>query len=191
MNNKLDHSPIREARGATPGEGIYLQLWRELMTARPTLLEDILSDLPFKTDQRAATVAATFMVWMGCNGGRDLTLMAERYATAAVIPTREAAFLAAWANYDMRRRGINGGLRASEFMLAANHPIDERETSRGRVRWEYVPEVAMRDRDVLEAMVAWWASAEAERLRAVAKPLIEAAVQREWSRLFEPEGAAS
>jgi hypothetical protein len=180
----LAHTPIRPPRAGTPGEGIFLDLWQELMATRPTLLDQIFADLPFVTNQRAASVAATFMVWMGCNCGRDFTEKAERYAKESVFGCREAAFRAAWANSDQRHRGVNSGLRTSEYMLAEQYPIDDASLTRGSVIWGRVPAVPMEDRDVLEAMVAWWASTEAREIRSIAAPLIDGAERRYWSKLF-------
>ncbi len=91
------HVPLRPPRKATPGEGIYLQLWKEFAESRPKEWHAI-----FQTNgpvrQRAASVAASFMAYMGCGGGRDFTFKAEAAAAQeSAFGSREAAFLATWA----------------------------------------------------------------------------------------------
>lgn len=184
---KVLHIPLHPPRACTPAEGIYLGLWVEFATARPREWAAI-----FETNgpvrQRAASVAASFMVFMGCNGGRDFTWHAERLAQSAVFPYREGAFLAAWALDNRRSRGVNSGLRMSEYMLAREYPI--RDTVRnGHVNWSLVPNITQEDNDILESMAAWWSTPQAGVMREIATPMIDAAERKLRAGMFQKEAA--
>lgn len=182
------HIPLAPPRACTPGEGIYLTLWREFATARPHDWHVI-----FRTTgpvrQRAASVAASFMVFMGCNGGRGFTHNAESFAKQTLFCSRERAFLAAWALDNSRICGINHGLRMSEYMLARSYPI-KNDLFRG-IDWKLVPNITQDDNDVLESMVAWWSTDPASVMRKIAEPMIDAANLKMRSSLFRPEGATT
>lgn len=182
----VKHIPLHPPRAATPGEGIYLGLWVEFATARPREWAAIFcTNGPVR--QRAASVAASFMVFMGCNGGQCFTWQAERLAESGAFPYREGAFLAAWALQNKRDRG---GLRLSEYMLARDYPIYEAPSLyRGRVRWPLVPNITQEDNDILESMAAWWSTTQAGVMREIAVPMIEAAEQKLRAGMFQKEAA--
>lgn len=164
----LFHEPVRPVRPGTVGEGIYLDLWREFVTGEPEAAAAIFHDLPSKQlDQRGASVAASFMTYMGCNGGADFTYSAKQTADKRFFTSAERAFLAMWATHNTRCAGTNSGLRAVEFILAEQHP-----TSTGRVNWGLVPTVTADDVDVIECMVKWWSSPRATLMRDRANDLI-------------------
>jgi len=170
---ELVHEPVAPPRPGTPGESIYLELWREYLAVRPERLDEILRDLPGPTTQRDATVAASFMVFMGCNGGRGLHQSAEALMCKGL--TSHQAFRLAWAQENARARAVDRGLRCIEYMLATKHPIRTDPGNVGRVDWSLVPDVTLRDIDVVESMVDWWASREGKEMRSIAEPMIEAA----------------
>ena len=178
----FDHIPIVPPRAGIPGECIYLNLWREYLDARPDEWDCIFNDLNFDLDQRAVSVAASFMVWMGCNNGRDFTQAAEDLYRSNSLHSKERAFLAAWAINNRRQRGINSGLRTVEYMLAPACPVQN-----GWAIGGLIPEVSQRDTDVLECMVVMWSGITGMRFRSIALPMIEAANQKERSRLFSPD----
>lgn len=185
---RVKHIPIKPPRKCTPGEGIYLQLWQEWATARPREWYSIFQTRgPVR--QRAASVAASFMVFMGCSGGRCFTYTAERFAKELIFNSREGAFRAAWAIENMRSRGINHGLRTSEYMLAPEHPINSMPGYPGGVITGRVPCITQEDNDILESMVVWWSREPAEIMRSIAEPMIEAANRRAASQMFAPEEA--
>lgn len=184
---RVKHIPLCPPRPGTPGEGIYLDLWREFATARPREWAAIFcTNGPVR--QRAASVAASFMVFMGCNGGQGFTWQAERLAESGAFPYREGAFLAAWALQNKRERGVNSGLRLSEYMLAREYPI-KASTSGARVSWSLVPNITQEDNDILESMVAWWCTAPAGVMREIAVPMIEAAERKRRAGMFQKEAA--
>lgn len=182
MTGRIKHDPLHPPRPCTPGEGIYLQLWREWAEANPGEWEAIFCTND-RVGQRAASVAASFMVFMGCNGGYCFTREAE--ALAERTAWKERAFLQAWAADNARHDGINSGLRTIEYMLAAEYPI-EAKTGGTRVNWAKVPAITMHDIDVVESMVRWWAGPAAKKLRQVSAPMIEAENRKRWSGMFGP-----
>lgn len=185
---KVVHAPMCPPRKCTPGEGIYLDLWREFATARPHDWRAIF-DTKGPVRQRAASVAASFMVYMGCNWGRDFTDRAEKLASVpGLFWGREQAFVAAWAVENRRVHGMNHGLRASEYMLATRHPIQDRP---GRsIDWDALPTITAEDNDILESMAAWWGTGPAGVMREIAKPMIEAATKKMSADMFTREAAA-
>lgn len=164
----LFHEPVRPVRPGTVGEGIYLDLWREFVTGEPEAAAAIFHDLPSKQlDQRGASVAASFMTYMGCNGGAGFTRNAKHIAGKRFFTDTERAFVAAWALDNQRNGAVNSGLRSIEFILAETHPIVD-----GRVSWDRVPTVTADDMDVIECMVKWWSSPRATLMRDRANDLI-------------------
>lgn len=121
---RVKHIPIAPPRPGTPGEGIFLRLWQDWATANPREWVGIFSDCVDRPRQRAASVAASFMVFIGCNGGRSFTLEAGRLVICGAFMTTRSAYIAAWAHFNERQRGVNSGLRMAEFMLAAEHPTE-------------------------------------------------------------------
>ena len=178
MPRRVVHRPLQPARKETPGEGIYLALWVDWCQRNPREWRQIF-DTTGPVRQRAASVAASFMVFMGCNGGRGFTFEAERYAKSGLFGSRERAFLAAWAIENQRHCGINHGLRTSEFMLARRHPIGDQWFE--GVLWKHVPDVTQDDNDILESMVRWWSGPTARAMREVAEPRIDAEQSMLWA----------
>lgn len=179
------HCPFAPPRACTPGERIYLGLWQEFAEARPDDFQDIFRDMNDSVDQRVASVAASFMVYMGCNVGQSFTERAKGLIHA--FAWEREAYLAAWVIHNRRTYGINNGLRAVEFMLAAQHPIDN-EGCR-HVVWERIPEITQKEMDAVECMVGWWSTGPAKRMRGVAESLIEAERRKRESNLFVREAA--
>lgn len=174
---KVIHRPLAPPRESTPGEGIYLALWQEFATQRPREWRYIFQDMRTPVRQRVASVAASFMVFMGCNGGAGFTHAAEQMANDAPVLSRERAFLMAWACANVRHLGVNHGLRTIEYMLAREHPIESRFLHRGIVE-NRVPIISMEDHDAVECMVRWWASNQAACMRSIAEPERIAAQRR-------------
>jgi hypothetical protein len=187
---RVKHIPLHPPRKSTPGEGIYLELWKEWATSRPNdWLAIFETNGPVR--QRAASVAASFMVFMGCNGGRCFTLTAQRFADQQMFwHLRSHAYLAAWALENQRSHGVNSGLRTSEYMLAQEHPISKGVMG-GRVVRSLVPAITQEDNDILESMVRWWSSTTAQAMRSVAEPMIEAANAKLRSGIFQYQGDSS
>ena len=162
VSPKLLHVPLKPPRASVPREGLFLELWQKFSDQRPEEWAFI-----FRTTgpvrQRAASVAASFMVFMGCNCGRGFTDSAERLAKSGAFTCTEDAYLAAWTMENKRIHGVNHGLRTIEYMLAREHPINHDFIA--RVDWNLVPDVSMDDMDIVESMVAWWPSTTARWMR--------------------------
>ena len=171
---EIKHIPLQPPRASVPMEGIYLSLWQAFAERNPDDWAGIFRDCNFTPRQRAASVAASFMVFMGCNGGRDFTHRAEQFANSKTFAWPEPAYIAAWALENNRSRGINSGLRCIEYMLASQHPIQNGSPLLGRVNWQAVPAITMEDLDVIECMVRWWSGTTARVIRDKAAALLEA-----------------
>ncbi len=162
VSPKLRHVPLHAPRASTPREGLFLALWQQFAEQRPDEWRHVMrTNGPVR--QRAASVAASFMVFMGCNGGRGFTCGAEQLVKSGAFTCAEDAYVAAWAIENKRHYGVNHGLRTIEYMLARKHPIPNDRV--GRVDWALVPDVTQEDADIVESMVAWWSSATARWMR--------------------------
>lgn len=163
VSPKLLHVPLQPPRTSVPREGLFLALWQQFAEQRPEEWRYI-----FRTTgpvrQRAASVAASFMKFMGCNCGQGFTHTAERLATSGAFTCTEDAYLAAWTVENKRIHGVNHGLRTIEYMLAREQPI-KLLLYKHRVNWKQVPDVSMEDTDIVESMVAWWCSPTARWMR--------------------------
>ena len=176
----IAHNPFAPPQQHTPAERIYLKLWQDFVVARPDDFQDIFRDMNEAVDQRIASVAASFMVYMGCNVGQSFTERAQ--SLIPVFAWEREAYLAAWALHNRRTHAVNSGLRAVEFMLATQHPIDS--DGRSRVVWERIPDITQKEMDAIECMVGWWSTGPAKRMRGVAESLIEAERRKRDSNLF-------
>lgn len=188
----LVHTPIRPPRPGTPGEGIYLQLWQDYIAAAPGRLHSILWSTGSSVGQREASVCASYMTFMGCNCGGCFTHAAEQLLTPSDLHSythsAEGRFLMAWALENRRSRGVNGGIRTIEAMLAKSDAFVATAFDR-RVDWDAFADITTADYGTVECMVAWWSGRDATEMRAIAKSMIEAANKRIWSSIFKPQGA--
>lgn len=189
---ELAHDPIRPPRPGTPGEGIYLQLWRDYLDVDPTRLDSILWASGNHVGQREASVCASFMTFMGCNCGSGFTDAAKQMLTISDVHSysnsADSRFLMAWALENRRSRGVNGGIRTIEAMLAKSDAFVEKHFQRV-VNWDAFADITHTDHDTVECMVIWWAGRDAKEMREIAKPMIEAANKRAWSEIFKYPGA--
>lgn len=174
VSPKLRHVPLKPPRASVPREAIFLELWQQFAEQRPEEWAYVVrgrTNGPMR--QRAASVAASFMVFMGCNGGQSFTHFAERVARSGAFTCTEDAYLAAWTIENKRIHGVNHGLRAVEYLLAREHPLSDRTCGTG-VNWTAVPDVTMEDMDIIEAMVAWWCSTTARWMREAVEAQVKA-----------------
>ena len=118
----LKHEPCRPARPDVYAEGIFVESWQRFL-ATPTdpafddePLEVVLCNLVGEIDQRSATVAASFICWLGTNIGRGFLLEAERMK-AKFPDAHSHAYLAAWTFQNMRRPHVNSGWRTINAIL--------------------------------------------------------------------------
>lgn len=180
----LRHVPVNLPRAGFPAERIYLELWREYLRGNHDALREIFGDLCQPLDQRGARVAASFMVWMGCNSGRSFTHEAERLTQSGAFATREHAFLAAWAVENRRIRWLNSGVILTEAMLTPGGIPRMSEMVSYSVDWRRMYSPTQYDNDVLACMVCWWAGHSAQALRTIADHQIEAEHAKERAGLM-------
>lgn len=181
VSPKLLHVPLQPPRASVPREGLFLALWQQFAEQRPEEWRYIFcTHGPVR--QRAASVAASFMTFMGCNCGRDFTHAAERLEKSGAFTCTEDAYLAAWTMQNKRSQGVNHGLRTIEYMLAREHPI-EAKIFNHRVNWKQVPDVSMEDVDIVESMVRWWCSTTARYMRDAVEAQMKARVAIEFLRI--------
>lgn len=165
LHQALDHTPTLPARDSVVGEGIFLTAWQELMAEsgedygegqQPCLLHAILGHLPYRVEQRHATVAATFVKWLGTNGGRDLLDKADRLRVKAGSPV--AAYRFAWAGVNRRDPCQSHGIRAIEGILGPIELVTEVDNYRQISKW--LPQLSVADYETVEAIVEWLPSRE-------------------------------
>ena len=161
----LDHSPTLPPRDSVIGEGVFLAAWKQLMIdsatgygegPHPCLLHSILAHLPDPVEQRQATVAATFVKWLGTNGGRDLLDKADRLRVKAGSPV--AAYRFAWAGVNRRDPSISHGIRAIEGILGPIELVTVVDNYRQVSKW--LPKLSVADYETVEAIVEWLPSRE-------------------------------
>lgn len=167
----LDHTPTLPARESVIGEGVFLSAWQQLMAdsaqgygegPHPCLLHSILSHLPDPVEQRHATVAASFVKWLGTNGGRDLLDRAERLKGSGFTPV--SAYCCAWATVNRRDPCISHGIRTIEGILGPIELVTEINNYREIRKW--LPELSVADYETVESIVTWLPSLDgAEFLR--------------------------
>jgi hypothetical protein len=137
-------------------EQIYARRWAELMSREPeheyepTPLQAVLISYPADVDQRAASVAASFICWLGTRVGLDFLSMGHSIRDNTRC-THEA-YAAAWGVNNLRRFGNNSGARTIEFLLRST---DEQENSKFCA-------VSVNDLEVIEQVAAWLGSAEGQ-----------------------------
>jgi hypothetical protein len=121
----FSHQPIRAPRREVLGEVVMSEKWQALMAAEaPNLLDDcdeyafraLVHQFPRPLAQRHATVAASFINWLGTNCGRGFLHNARRMCEK--FANHREAYTAAWAIENTRHGGINRGMRVIEAALS-------------------------------------------------------------------------
>lgn len=149
------HEAIRAPRKSVIGEVVMAEKWQAYMERFAEAFHDecdeygfrsLMSAFPFPLTQRLATVAASFIQWLGTNCGRCFLGDAERVAKA--LSDKRDAWAAAWAIENTRHASINGGVRAIEAALS---PDDYWQHGR-LVR---LPELTAHDYEAVEHVVLW------------------------------------
>lgn len=128
---ELKHQPLRPPRVDHVGENVFAHEWEVFMLTDRSAnepanirLENILEDMDRLLTQRHASVAATFITWLGTNCGQSYLHEASQLGSRGRIGN-DKAFVAAWAIENMRRRGINHGRRTVEALLEDDSPNGE------------------------------------------------------------------
>lgn len=154
---ECDHSPLYPPRADHHGEQVFAEKWAELMKREGGVYADYHSNVELQSilragdylTQRMASVAATFIQWLGTSCGRGYIDQARRRPTL----NKAEAFVAEWAVENYRQQAVNSGFRAIEHILA---PAESR--SAGSLR--YRPELSVDDYEAVEHIVYWLGTTE-------------------------------
>lgn len=147
MGKALVHAPIRPPRDIV-GEQVFSRRWAELMATAPewddpTVLARILWSYPGSVNQRAASVAASFVCWLGTNVGGSVLSQGRSLSTAGFL--FGDGVLAAWCVHNARRAGVNGGARAIDMLLRSDDDFGQKR----------LPAASADDAEVVEHVAAW------------------------------------
>lgn len=161
------HQPIINPRKGTPREFLYLKAWQTFAQhpSRSQIDTSIEFDFMFPArrwnQKRASEVAASFMVFMGCNAGQSFTAQAENLYNEKTILTRSNCFLSTWAIENKRNYGVNNGVRYVEAFLTPREIFENHQ-----IREEYFEKnITITDYEAVEVMVDWWSSYSAQKIR--------------------------
>lgn len=158
----LSHRPLRRTRTEFTGECMFAASWMRFMDSPlveddynprgySTKLELILSTYPHQISQTTATIAASFITWLGTNGG--LHFLNEARKMMVKVGNPADGFLAAWAIENRRTVSINSGVRTIEAILSKD---DHGQTQ--DLFWErrpYAPLLSAAEVEVVEHLVEW------------------------------------
>lgn len=180
----IEHTPVSPPRKNHDGEHAYLDLWRRYV-ARCT--EEELEELFSATarrwpTQRQASVAASFVLWLGTNCGTAMLRSAQDDVERGGYrgdPTYR--YLRRWELENRRSMSINYGLRLVEAILAP-----ERGDG-GQLRLCDVPTVTIDDLDVIDCICLWLATPDGQAFIRAAEARIAAIARERY--LFGEEGA--
>lgn len=182
------NEPLMPPRRGHEGEQIFLEIWQRFAREVPEDFESIFMHTRRQWNQRAASVAASFAMWLGTMGGLCFTEKAKRLMNNTGLGF-DSAFIVAFALENTRTSWVNDGIRAIEFVMEEQgRPIHGKGWAVYVIR-ENVPEVTIHDLDVIECMCRWLASPQGQTFLRTGNRRIEAA--REEHRIFgrEPDFA--
>lgn len=122
---ELKHEPEAPPRPDVYGEGIFLDAWQRMMAETPEFGDGelnemfctVFSEISGPATQRQATVAATFVAWLGCNWGKCYILGAQDRCKGLARDLWPQAYLSEWTWQNKRVACVNSGRRTIEAML--------------------------------------------------------------------------
>jgi len=145
---QFDNQPMQPPRDGNIGEHVFRDAWlaytaqdSEGRQAPNYKLGTILMSSGVPLSQRAATVAASVICWLGCRRGVDMLHAAEN--TDKHRMRRDKVYLSTWSAHNMRDSAVNEGFRTLELLLT---PPGERPTTQG---------VSLQDFEVAERVMLW------------------------------------
>jgi hypothetical protein len=146
------HTPINIPRPDVVGEVVFYDQWIHLMGQLPYadappngMLDVVLPGYGCQLTERAATVAASIVVWLGSNNGQALRSEAVRLHKGMDKPY---AYLMTWSRFNARHTSVNGGNRLLELILVNSHAN----------RNERLVGITTGDYEVAEQLMLWLAS---------------------------------
>jgi hypothetical protein len=142
----LNHVAIRPARDMI-GEQVYARRWLEFANKEcadgRTEFWHVLQAYPYPLDQRAASVAASFITWLGTNVGASFLETANDFKFSRCILSY--AYVAAWSVINVRSLGTNSNARQIEFLTRTPEELEKNVFS----------EVSVRDLEVIDQIALW------------------------------------
>lgn len=152
--NTLVHEPINPVRACTLGEGVMMNEWLSLMNAEsyadnwdwglPVHPLDMILRCP--VDQRAATVASSFIRWLGTNNGRCYLTSSKAFQEVH----GSEAFLVGWVLEN--RRKYDNDFRMITHLLTKEENFSNRG---GLIAGGHLADVSDRDNEVVESVASW------------------------------------
>jgi len=158
----LDHSPIRPPRDGFIGEAVFAELWKARMDlARDWIspvdrgaLGEILDHLEQPVTQRDASVAASFISWLGTNVGSSFLDQTDALS-CLVRHDAPSAYVAEWAAKNRRLRHVNLGWRSIELFMMTKEQSDRVNREGTRPGPGEAVDITVRDLEVAEQIAAW------------------------------------
>lgn len=161
----LDHSPIRPPRDGFIGEAVFAEFWKTRMgldrdwisPVDRGALGDILEHLDGPVSQRDASVAASFVCWLGTNAGSSFL---DQAAALSCLVRHDApsAYVAEWAAKNRRLRHVNLGWRSIELFMMPREQSDRVNRLGAHPGPGEAVEITARDLEVADQIAAWLGS---------------------------------
>lgn len=158
----IDHSPLRLPRKDWWGEEAFHAAWQELVSQpmvtpwdggrNQSPLAEVLGAID--VNQRRATVAATFAVWLGCSAGRQILWRGDEIRLATNHEMIKYPTLVAWTQENVRYCHVNSGMRMADgvFALSSDRGPDWLGRGNDIIRQ---PRYTADDLEVIERMCMW------------------------------------
>lgn len=142
----MKHVPIRPPRNMTE-EQVFARRWKELMESKEPyesgMISRVLIGYPYNIDQRAASVLASMICWLGTQVGKSFLDLANQIRIN--VPMVRFPYLAAWGECNARIFGMNSRARQIEFLTRTQADLDK----------DVFQEVSVKDLEALEQLCMW------------------------------------
>lgn len=164
------HTPITLARRGHIGETVYSERWAEFMAQPPPdwragdlddarepievlMLRETVYDYPHLLGQREASVAASFVTWLGTAIGKCTLLRAAQMRDEF----QSNSVLMAWTLQNQRHIGVNHGYRSIDYIVARLGDYNPRAHWLSPIDpFVRQPEVTLRDVELIEHLAGWF-----------------------------------
>jgi len=179
----LSHEPIREARKEVIGEVVMVANWNAFMRDEVLLAYDhwemvppLFHILSCDMNQRAATVAASFIRWIGTNCGRSFLGQGQKMMAAH----KGNGYLLAWTLENQRKSGA----RTIDYVLspASNYSVTSPCWLNGL---KVKPIITDTDCEVIESIAGWLGSQDGQHYLATSESQIQQVLAFERQQLRE------
>lgn len=114
-------------------------------------IDHIFRSYAFALDETDAVVIASFISYLGTNGGFSLLNSFVRNSESKFFKNREDAFLYTWHVENSRRFGYNNNYRTIEYLLT---PIEKHDLHRGLTKFS-IDDIKQSNYEVIEYLVRW------------------------------------